>query len=168
MHQVFISYPIQDQDIIDNLRERLVSYGIKAWVYSHDKTISKDIWEEINEKIMSCKMILFVVSKHTNRAKGQHKELEFAIEKISSSHPHISIVPVIIGDIRFSDVPESINHINGIHLDIYNIKTVTLENLKNIEARYTTQRMGVELPITMPVARSVKFRPMDRGAFRLR
>lgn len=127
MHQIFISYPNPDQEIIGNLRERLDGYGIKAWMYSYDKTISKDIWEEINEKIMSCRMVVFIISKHSTRAQGQNRELEIAIELISSTHPDLSIIPVIIGDINFSEVPDAISHINGIHLDTYNIKTVTLE-----------------------------------------
>ena len=147
MYQIFISYPVQDETIIENLRERLDSSGIKAWMYSHDKTISEDIWEEINEKISSCKMILFVVSKHTKKSKGQKQELNHAINLITSSHPHISILPIIIGDISFSDVPEQINHINGIHLDIYNIKTVTIQISKTVNPDLSPKEWEWKYPL---------------------
>ena len=147
MHQVFISYPNPDQYIVGNLRERLGGYGIKAWVYTYDKTISKDIWEEINEKIMSCKMVIFVVSKHSANARGQRRELELAIERINTTHPDLSIVPVILGDINFSDVPESIKHINGINLDTHNIKTVTLKISKILNPEILQEECEWKYPL---------------------
>jgi len=127
MYNVFISYPDPERDIVGSLRECLSDYGIKAWVYPYDKTIAKDTWDEINEKIGLCKLIIFVVSEHSSNAKGQQRELESAIELINTTRPDLSIVPVIVGDIKFSDIPESISHINGLYLDAFNKKTTALE-----------------------------------------
>jgi TIR domain-containing protein len=42
-HQVFISYPSPNEDIVENLASRLQELGIAAWVYSVDKTLAEEI-----------------------------------------------------------------------------------------------------------------------------
>ena len=130
MHSIFISYPDPEKDIVGSLRECLSDYGIRAWVYSHDKTIAKETWEEIEEKIQSCKLVVYVVSKNSVTAKGQHNELNIVIELIGKNRPDLLTVPVLIGDISFSDIPEVLQHINGLYLDHFSKKTVALEIAK--------------------------------------
>jgi hypothetical protein len=132
MQNIFISYPGEENDIVGSLRECLSDFDIKAWAYSYDKTIAKDMWEEINEKISLCKMVVFIVSEHSVHAKGQHKELIIAIELVKTTRPDLLILPVIVGDINFSDIPESISHINGLYLDAYNKKSTALEIAKHL------------------------------------
>jgi len=126
MHSIFISYPDPEKDIVGSLRECLADLGVQAWVYSHDKTIAKDTWGEIEEKILSCRMVVYVVSKHSVSAQGQHRELDTAIELIGKTRPDLLTVPVLVGDISFSDIPDAIRHINGLYLDTFSKKTTAL------------------------------------------
>ena len=43
-HSIFISYATPDQDLVENFADHLLQNGIKAWIYSIDKTLSSDIW----------------------------------------------------------------------------------------------------------------------------
>lgn len=130
MHSVFISYPDPQSDIVGSLRECLSDLGIRAWVYSYDKTVSRDIWDEIKEKIESCKMVIYVISKESVDAEGQHRELDMAINLLTDMRPDLFIVPLLVGDVRFSEIPPSISHINGIYLDAFSKKSTALELAK--------------------------------------
>jgi hypothetical protein len=146
MHNIFISYPDPEKDIVGSLREALSDFKVNAWVYSHDKTISKDSWEEINEKIQISKMVVFIVSEHSIKAAGQQRELETAIELINSTRPDLEIVPVIVGEINFSDIPEPIKHINGLFLDAGNKRSVALEIAKLLSPDILKEDWGWRYP----------------------
>jgi len=122
-YQIFISYPDKDADIVENLKGRLQEYGIKAWIYSDDKTLSIDLWNEIENKIKNCKVFIYIFSKHSKNALGQQREFDFVLKQIKGRNINIKIFPIILGDIRFSDLPRNIKHINGLYLNSYNIKT---------------------------------------------
>lgn len=130
MHSMFISYPDPHRDIVGSLRDCLSDLGIKAWVYSHDKTIAKDTWVEIKEKIESCKMVICVVSRESVGAEGQLRELDMAVNLLSSTRPDLLIVPVLVGDVRFSAIPKSISHVNGLYLDAFSKKSTALKLAK--------------------------------------
>jgi len=126
MPHIFISYPDKESNIVENLRTRLREYGVEAWVYSYDKTLAQNAWEEIEEKIDKSQLIIFIVSDDTKRAVGQDRELDLAFNKLRTSKRLDSIFPVVIGDFKFSDLPEKIKYINGERLTAYNVKTVAL------------------------------------------
>ncbi len=116
--------------LLGNLRDCLSNYGIKAWVYSHDKTIAKDVWDEIERNIISSKMLVYVISKDSVSAEGQRRELNIAIELTSKTRPDLLIVPLLIGNVSFSETPEPISHVNGLYLDAFSVKTTALEIAK--------------------------------------
>jgi hypothetical protein len=124
MSHIFISYPDKEENIVSNLSGRLQEYGIEAWVYSYNKTLAQDIWKEIEDKINQSQVMVFIASEYTKTAGGQHRELDLVFNKISNINQSDSIVPVVIGDFNFSDLPEKIKHINGERLYAYNVKTV--------------------------------------------
>src|SRR4030042_3499753 len=126
MPHIFISYPDEEEDIVGNLRGRLREYGVDAWAYSYDKTLAKEAWKEIEEKISQSQVMIFIASEFTEAADGQHKELDLVFNKISSAKQSNSIFPVVIRDFKFSDLPENIRYINGQRLTAYNVKTVAL------------------------------------------
>ncbi len=72
-HHAFICYPTQNQDIVENLAGHLRDLGVSAWVYSLDRTLAKDVWAEIEEKINIAKLFLFVASPHTEMRRGNIK-----------------------------------------------------------------------------------------------
>jgi hypothetical protein len=130
MHSVFISYPDPQRDIVGSLSGCLSDLGIRAWVYSHDKTIARDTWAEIQEIIESCKMVIYVISKESVDAEGQHRELDIVIDLLRGMRPDLLIVPVLVGDVRFSEIPKTISHINGLYLDAFSKKSTALELAK--------------------------------------
>ncbi len=130
MHSIFISYPDPQREIVGSLRDCLSDLGIRAWVYSHDRTIARDTWAEIKEKIESCKMVIYVVSKESVGAEGQRRELDTAIDLLSSTRPDLLTIPVLVGDVSFSAIPKSISHVNGLYLDAFSKKSTALELAK--------------------------------------
>lgn len=123
MPHIFISYPNEEKNIVGNLRGRLREYHIDAWAYSHDKTLGRDAWKEIKNKIDKSRVILFMVSDYTEKAKGQRKELTLIVNKFNKS----KLIPILINDVPFSKLPKKIRYINGLKVSAYNVKSVALE-----------------------------------------
>ncbi len=122
-YQIFISYPDKDVDIVENLKGRLKEYGVNAWIYSEDKTLSSDLWDEIENRIRSCRVYIHVFSKYSKNAIGQQKEFDFVLKQLNNRNLDVKIFPIILGDIHFSDLPKNIRHINGLYLSSNNVKT---------------------------------------------
>ena len=58
-YHAFICHPSQNEEIVENLADRLRELGIKAWVYSLDRTLAEDVWTEIEERIRDCHLFIF-------------------------------------------------------------------------------------------------------------
>jgi hypothetical protein len=123
-HDLFISYSDRDRDLIENFRTHLADLGVSAWVYSRDRTLAKDSWEEIKEKIKTTKYMIFACSKNTEDAIGQQRELEIAMELIKSAKEIETIIPIVIDDSPFSIIPICISRWNGERLTPHNIKSI--------------------------------------------
>ena len=127
MHNAFISYADADVSLVGNLRDHLGRFGVNAWVYSYDRTLAEDAWEEIQARIKECYIIIFVVSNNTPNAQGQQKELELALDKVKAEAGVGRIFPVIVGDTQFSSLPEKLRYKNGLSLDSHSIKSNALK-----------------------------------------
>lgn len=126
--QAFICHPDQRKDIVENLAGRLREYDIEAWVYSLHRTLGKDTWGEIEEKIRACRLLVFVVSGcYTLQAEGQRRELQIAVDRLKDTHVGLRMFPVLTDTARFRDLPEELGRINGIHLDASNVKSTAQE-----------------------------------------
>jgi len=130
MPHIFISYPEKDRDIVGSLRRRLKENGVDTWVYSHDKTLGKITWKEIKNKINKSRVIVFIASEYTKNAKGQHREITLALNKIVRAKNPSTILPIVINEYPFPKLPKKINHINGMKLSAFNVKSVALEIAK--------------------------------------
>lgn len=126
MPHIFISYPDEEENIVGNLRGQLQGYGIEVWAYSYDKTLAEPAWLEIETKIKQAPVMIFIASEYTEAAEGQQRELDIVLNKISAVQHTMPIFPVVIRDFKFSDLPESIRHVNGERLTAFNVKTVSL------------------------------------------
>jgi TIR domain len=122
-HQVFVSYPAPNEDIVENLAGRLRELGVAAWVYSIDKTLAEDSWAEIEAKIDESEVFLFVASKFSKDAKGQHRELSLALSKIRTVKANVRAFPVVLDDVGFRNLPDELAAINGARLDAFNVKS---------------------------------------------
>jgi hypothetical protein len=123
-HNIFISYPKECVDIVENLRDHLKRYGVNAWVYSLDRTLAADTWKEIEAKIVESDLVIFAVSQYTAKAKGQHRELELAVNKVISVTGTDRIAPLMIDGTDFSFLPPELQNKNGDYLDGHTVKSV--------------------------------------------
>jgi len=122
-------------DLIENFQDRLKGYGVTAWVYAVDKTLSEEIWNEIESQIQSSNVMIFAVSAYTENAEGQKRELEIALEKFEELDIINRVFPLALRDTPWSVFPEKLRHINGERLDAYNVKTISF----NIASRLFPQ-----------------------------
>ena len=60
-HKVFISYSNDDKDIVENLREQFKDLGVGAWVYSRDRILGENMWDDIERNIKESEVIIFGV-----------------------------------------------------------------------------------------------------------
>jgi len=127
MHQLFISYPDENEDIVRNLARHLREFGVKPWVYSIDKTLAADSWQEIERNIQGCQVLIFVASEYSCDATGQHRELKKAIDRVGNAKSKLHIFPIVLDDTKFSSLPEELRHVNGLRLHAHNVKPVALE-----------------------------------------
>jgi len=126
MHQLFISYPSENEDIVRNLARHLREFGVKPWVYSIDKTLAEDTWQEIERNIQGCQVFIFVASEYSRDATGQHRELALAIDRVENSRSKLRFFPVVLDDIGFGSLPEKLRKVNGFELGAHNVKSVAL------------------------------------------
>ena len=130
-HTVFISYPSANEDIVKNLAGRLREFGVAAWVYSQDKTLAEDSWAEIELKIKESEVFLFVASRFSKDAQGQHRELSLALAKIRSAKTDFRAFPVVLDDVSFRSLPGELAAINGVRLlDAHNVKSEAFDIAK--------------------------------------
>lgn len=126
-HQIFISYAGPDQELVENFRSELKLRGINAWVYSLDKTIGSEIWNEIEDKIQEISCWIFIISNHSVSSNGQLGELKLVLQKVTSAGVRNRIIPLFWNEINPSDCPEPFNQINGEFLDAESVKTTAFK-----------------------------------------
>jgi hypothetical protein len=141
-YNIFISYPNSQVDIVQNFKQQIEGYGVTAWVYATDRTLAKDLWSEIEQKINESDLVLFVVSTETSTATGQQRELMLAAES--------KIMPIFTRGIEPKDVPEQLSKINGEFLEAHNVKEVALKIAKqqfpDLFDRQSTESWRYPLP----------------------
>lgn len=129
-HHIFISYPILNQDIVENLADRLKQFGIDAWVYSNDRTLAADLWTEIEEKIAASELFIFVASKSSRDAQGQHRELTMALEKIGTVAAQMRAFPVLLEEVSFRDLPVELSNTNGVRMSAFSVQSTAFHIVK--------------------------------------
>ena len=126
--RVFLSYPTANQDLVENFADRLLQYGVKAWVYSIDKTLSHGTWPEIEARIDEADLFVFVASEDSLDAEGQHRELQRAIERIGRNGERaFKLLPIVIGDLSFGGLPAVLQRVNGLRLDVHTVASTAHE-----------------------------------------
>jgi hypothetical protein len=123
-HNIFISYSNNDVAIVENLRSEFRNFGVNSWVYSKDRSIGKETWDEIENKIRNADIVIFIVSESTANSPGQERELELA-RKLQGK-----ILPIFLTEKIPSNCPDVLRNINGHILDAFCVKSVALEIVK--------------------------------------
>jgi hypothetical protein len=131
-YNIFVSYPVEEQEIVENLRTHFNLLGVKAWIYSLDRTLAHDVWTEIKDRISDSDLVIFVVSQCTLNAEGQHRELEYALQKVNSASGESKIMPIFINGTDISACPLQLRNKNGIFLDEHTVKSVALQVTKRV------------------------------------
>ncbi len=126
-HQVFICYPVQNQEIVENLAGCLRDIGVQAWVYSIDRTLAEKVWKEIEEKIRLCELFIFVASNFSIDAHGQHRELGLALDRFEKDNVFLRMIPILIGEIDFGSLPKELGSKNGLKLDAHTVNSTAHE-----------------------------------------
>lgn len=129
-HHAFICYPVQNQDIVENLAGRLRDIGVEAWVYSIDRTLAEEVWKEIEEKIRLCELFIFVASNFSIDAQGQHRELQLALDRFKKDNVSLRMIPILIDKIDFRSLPNELGRENGLTLDAYTVCSTAHEIAK--------------------------------------
>jgi hypothetical protein len=131
-YDIFISYADSDKEIVMKLKNQFYQHGVTSWVYSLDRTLAADVWEEIEEKISESTLIIFVVSKNTSHATGQKRELKLALDKIGSQSGTERIMPLFITGTDISVCPSSLRDKNGEFIDANRIKSVAMKIVEQV------------------------------------
>jgi hypothetical protein len=112
---------------VENLAGRLRDIGVEAWVYSIDRTLAEDAWQEIEDKIQRAELFIFVASRYSRDAKGQHRELQLALDRITRTGMALRMIPIVVDDVVFNDLPGELRRVNGLRLDAYTVKSTAHE-----------------------------------------
>ncbi|NQT73909.1 MAG: ABC transporter substrate-binding protein [Chloroflexi bacterium] len=80
-HDVFLSYSSKDQNIADTISAVLESKGIRCWVAPRDIVPGQDFAETIMGAIASARLMVLVLSSHSNGSGQVKLELGQAVEQ---------------------------------------------------------------------------------------
>lgn len=89
-YDIFISYSRQDKEMVDMICKRLDDNNISYFRDIFDITISSTFTEALADAILSCKLVLFIASKHSYASNYTSKEVTFAYQN------HIAIMPLLV------------------------------------------------------------------------
>ncbi len=90
---VFVSYSMPDRDCAFELVSRLESRGVSVWIAPRDISPAADWAEEIIEAISGAKLMVLVLSAHSNASPQVRREVERAV------HKELPVLPFRIEDI---------------------------------------------------------------------
>ena len=89
-YDIFISYSRQDKETVDLICKCLDDNNISYFRDIFDITISSTFTEALADAILSCKLVLFIASKHSFASSYTSKEVTFAYQN------HIAIMPLLV------------------------------------------------------------------------
>lgn len=142
---VFISYSSKDKSSADAMVSVLEQQGIRCWVAPRDIRPGEDYAEAIINGIAECRLMVLILSSHSNVSNHVRREIERAVSKGAT------IVPFRVEDVALSKSLEY--HISTHHwLDAF---TPPLENHLNHLATVVNGFLKNELSVVSKVPPSV-------------
>ena len=97
-HQVFISYAIEDKSIADAVCKALEQGEVRCWYAPRDVPYAVDYEEAIVDAISESKLMLLVLSSHSNDSKHVKREVQNA----SREEPQVPVLPFQIEDVALN------------------------------------------------------------------
>jgi len=95
-HEVFISYSSIDKEVADRLCKALEESGTVTWIAPRDVMPGKSYGEALIDAINDSKVMVLVLSEHSNHSSQVVREVERAASK------GIPIIPFRIADVRLA------------------------------------------------------------------
>ena len=89
-YDIFISYSRQDKETVDMICNHLDANNISYFRDIFDISISSTFTQTLADAILSCRLVLFIASKHSFASNYTSKEVTFAYQN------HIAIMPLLI------------------------------------------------------------------------
>jgi len=137
---VFISYSTKNKDVANAVCAVLEERGIECWIAPRNILPGREWSEEIIQGISDCRVMLVVLSQHSNASQQVRREVERAVHK--GAH----ILPFRIEDIQPTGALEA-------HLDTRNrMDALTPPMEFHIERlAHATQKLLPTLPVAAPL-----------------
>lgn len=89
-YDIFISYSRQDKETVDMICNHLDANNISYFRDIFDISISSTFTQTLADAILSCRLVLFIASKHSFASNYTSKEVTFAYQN------HIAIMPLLV------------------------------------------------------------------------
>lgn len=97
-HDVFISYAVEDREVADKVCDALERGGVKCWIAPRDIPVGADYEEAIMDGIASSRMLVLVLSSHSNASPHVKREIQNA----SAEGSKTQIIPLRIEEIEYN------------------------------------------------------------------
>jgi len=97
-HDVFISYAVEDREVADEVCGALEGGGVKCWIAPRDIPFGADYEESIVDAIASSRLLVLVLSAHSNASPHVKREIQNASVEGSATQ----IIPLRIEDIEYN------------------------------------------------------------------
>lgn len=88
-YDIFVSYSRQDNETVDMICKHLEDNNISYFRDIYDISIGSTFTQTITDAILSCKLMLFIASKHSFASSYTSKEVTFAYQN------HVAILPLL-------------------------------------------------------------------------
>jgi hypothetical protein len=95
-HDVFVSYSAKDKPTADAACAMLESRGIRCWIAPRDIRPGMDWTDAIIDAILGCRLMVVVVSGHSNVSEQVKRELSTAVSEGKT------LIPLRIEDVTLS------------------------------------------------------------------
>lgn len=97
-HDVFISYAVEDREVADKVCDALERGGVKCWIAPRDIPFGAGYEESIVDAIGSSRMLVLVLSSHSNASPHVKREIQNASVEGSATQ----IIPLRIEEIEYN------------------------------------------------------------------
>ena len=97
-HDVFISHAVEDKQVADEVCRALEDEGLRCWVAPRDIPPGRDYEEAIVEGIAASRVLLLILSKHSNNSPHVRREVQHAFTEGSSTR----VIPFRIESVPYN------------------------------------------------------------------
>lgn len=116
---VFLSYPSEDREVAERLRRELEQAGVKVWLGERTLQAGDDFAAEVRRQIEKSSLFVPLISRSSVRPEPRYFRMEWVVAlQHSKSRPPDPpfIVPVLIGDLDYKEIPDALQHIEPLRL----------------------------------------------------